>query len=55
MPVTWKGGYFVGALRREFRSEVGELRVRQAGVPVMYAMIWLMEQTEGYQPAEQTL
>jgi hypothetical protein len=53
VPVTWKGGYFAGALRREFRSELGELRVRQASMPMMDAMIWLMEQTEGYQPAEQ--
>jgi hypothetical protein len=43
MPVARKRRYFAGVLRREFRSELGQFCVRHAGVPVMHAMIGLME------------
>src|ERR1700752_2384246 len=55
VPVAWKGGYFARVLRLEFRSELRQLRVRHTGVPVMHAMIWLVEQSESYQPAKRTL
>ena len=55
VPVARKGGYFAGILRLELRSELREFRVWQAGVPVMHAMIWLMEQSECDEPAEPPL
>ena len=55
MPVAGERGYFAGILRLELRSELGQFRVRQARVPVMHAMIWLMEQRESDEPAERAL
>ena len=55
VPVARKGRYFAGIFRLEFRSELGQFRVRQARVPVMHAMIWLMEQSESHQAAERPL
>lgn len=55
VPVAREGGYFAGILRLEFRRELGQFRVWQAGVPVMHAMKWLMEQGESDQPAERPL
>ena len=37
-----------GIFRLELRSELGQLRVRQAGMPVMHAVIRLMEQSESH-------
>ena len=55
MAVARKGGYFALVLWREFRNELGQFRVRQAGVSMMYAMIRLMEQSESHEPAERSL
>src|SRR5271165_6071106 len=52
VPVAREGRYFTGILRFEFRRELGQFRVRQAGVPMMHTMIWLMEQSESDEPAE---
>ena len=53
--VARKRGYFAGILWRELRNESGQFRVREASVPVMHAMIGLMEQSKGYDPAEWSL
>ena len=50
--VAWKGGYFSGTLWHKFRSELRQFRVGQASVPVMHAMIWLMEQSESYEASQ---
>ena len=55
MSVARKRRYFAGIFRLQFRSELGQFRVGQAGVPVMHAMIGLMEQSESYKAAERPL
>jgi len=53
--VTWKRGYFAGTFGLEFRSELGQFRMRKTGMPVMDSMKWLMEQSKRHESAERSL
>jgi type 1 glutamine amidotransferase len=55
MPVTWKRGYFAGVLRLKLRDKSRQFRVGHARMPMMNAMKWLVKETQGHEPSQQSL
>ena len=55
MPVTRKRGYFAWVLRLKLRDKSGQFCVGHAGMPVMHAMIWFVEETQSDEPPQRSL
>ena len=52
VPIAGEGWAFTRSCRREYRSELGHFRMRESGIPVMHAMVRLVEQSETHEPAK---